>query len=138
VQLLMILYKSALGMERIKELFHERAAKYDQLPGLMQKLYLSDPATGEVGGIYVFESDEQLRAFLASGLEDIRFTYQFSEVPSIRSFDVLQVLRDEWSHGPDAERFGERPHRTQPGPQLPSAPVSIPGAAPQPPVEPRK
>jgi hypothetical protein len=34
VQLLMILYNSALGMERIKEVFHERAAKYEQLPGL--------------------------------------------------------------------------------------------------------
>jgi hypothetical protein len=137
VQVLLILYKSALGMDRIKELFRERAAKYEEVPGLIQKLYVADRTTGEVGGIYLFESEERLRAFVATGLEDIRQTYLFREARSFRDFDVLQILRAESSsHDPDSKGSDKGPQQLQPAGELPS--VSIPGSAPQPPIEPRK
>ena len=62
----------------------------------MQKLYVHDPATDEVGGIYVFDSAEHMELFRGSDLEkSIRETYRFTEPPTIRSLDVVQALRED-------------------------------------------
>ena len=96
MQVLLILYKSALDDERVMQLFRERKGKYDAVPGLLQKLYVHDPATGEVGGIYLFEDDKSLAHFRSSDLEaNIRETYQFTARPVIRTLDVVQTLREE-------------------------------------------
>ena len=102
MQVLIILYKSALDIERVKQLFRERAGKYGAVPGLLQKLYVHDPATAEAGGIYLFESSESLDSFRRSDLESsIRETYQFTAPPVIRALDVVQALH-EVSGRPDA------------------------------------
>ena len=103
MSVLLILYKSALGIDRIKQLFRERALKYRDVPGLVQKLYVHDPATGEVGGIYVFDSNEHRDAFRGSELEkSIRETYRFTEPPTIRSLDVVHALQQESVSPPDS------------------------------------
>jgi hypothetical protein len=74
----MVLYKSALSIERITELFRERAVKYQDVPGLVQKFYVRDPVTGEVGGIYIFDNQDSLDRFKGSDLgQSIGDTYRF-------------------------------------------------------------
>jgi hypothetical protein len=95
MHVLIVLYKSALGLDRVKALFRERAAKYREVPGLTQKLYVHDPETGQVGGIYVFDTREALEAFRGSGLEkSIQQVYQFTEPPTLRVLEVVQALRE--------------------------------------------
>jgi hypothetical protein len=55
-----------------------------------------DPATEEVGGIYVFDTAEHIELFRSSDLEkSIRETYRFTEPPTIRSLAVVQALREQ-------------------------------------------
>ena len=106
MEVLLILYKSALELDRVRELFRERVDKYHDVPGLLQKLYVHDPSTGHVGGIYVFDSRRSLDAFRSSDLEkSIEQTYRFTEPPQIRTLEVVQALHAE----------GPRPAVTRPG-----------------------
>ena len=40
------------------ERFEDRADRYRQVPGLLQKYYVRYPDTDEYGGVYVWESPE--------------------------------------------------------------------------------
>jgi hypothetical protein len=56
-------------------------------------LYVRDESTGQVGGIYVFSSKENLEAFRNSDLaKSIGETYKFLEPPTIRALQVVRVL----------------------------------------------
>jgi len=68
VEVLVVLYKSGLPLKEVFELFDKRADKYREVKGLLQKLYVHDESTDHVGGIYVFDSKENLEAFRNSDL----------------------------------------------------------------------
>jgi len=93
VCVLLVLYKSALSVERVTELFRERAVKYRDVPGLLQKLYVRDPITGDVGGVYIFDNHDSLETFRESPLgQSIGNTYRFLEPPVIRCLDIVHAL----------------------------------------------
>ena len=54
------LFKSGLPNEEVLKKFEERADKYREVKGLIQKYYVHDESSGEFGGIYVFDSKENL------------------------------------------------------------------------------
>ena len=54
--------------DAVRALLRERANLYLDMPGLISKAFLFDPATREYGGNYVWESAEALRAFLDSAM----------------------------------------------------------------------
>jgi heme-degrading monooxygenase HmoA len=64
----LVRFRSLLRDEEVESRFAERAARYEQLPGLAQKIYLRFRDTGEFGALYVWESEEALEAFRASDL----------------------------------------------------------------------
>jgi heme-degrading monooxygenase HmoA len=93
VEAIVYLYKSGLSMDEILERFRKRSDKYRNVKGLMQKLYVRDESTGRVGGIYVFDSKENLEAFMNSDLEkSIDEAYKFVEPPTITKLEVVNVL----------------------------------------------
>lgn len=47
---------STVTSEKAAELFRGSAPKYEGLAGLVRKYYLFDPATGNAGGVYLWES----------------------------------------------------------------------------------
>jgi len=55
---------------------------------LLQKLYVRENSTGQVGGIYVFDSKEDLS-------KSIGEAYKFLEPPTIRALEVVGVLSEE-------------------------------------------
>jgi heme-degrading monooxygenase HmoA len=61
-------FKSGLTDDDVQALFEERADQYREVPGLVEKLYLRYRDTGEFGAVYVWESDDDLRAFRATEL----------------------------------------------------------------------
>lgn len=89
----MVLFKSGLPTEEVLRLFKERTGKYREVGGLLQKLWIHDELSGEVGGIYVFDSKENLAAFqssdLARGLGDV---YRFVAPPTRKVLKVTNVL----------------------------------------------
>jgi hypothetical protein len=49
VEVLLILYKSGLTKKEAADLIESRADGYRKVEGLLQKLYISDEATGQAG-----------------------------------------------------------------------------------------
>ena len=60
---LFVRIKSALDADEFERRLAERRPRFRDVPGLVQKIYGRDEATGDVCGIYLFESEEALGAF---------------------------------------------------------------------------
>jgi hypothetical protein len=58
--------KDSLPEQELKKLLSQLVEVYKKVPGLKRKYFLSDPKTGEAGGIYLFESQEALDTYLKS------------------------------------------------------------------------
>ncbi|HLN45162.1 MAG: YdhR family protein [Chloroflexota bacterium] len=90
------LFKSGLPKEEVQRKFEERVDKYHEVKGLIQKYYVHDESTGEFGGIYVFDTKENLEIFRDSDLrKSISDVYKFLEPPVRRIFNVNLVLYED-------------------------------------------
>ena len=78
---------------------NERKPWFLEVPGLIQKMYGRDEASGEVCGIYFFKSEETLAAYLESDLA--KTTPTAYEAVRVRKEvnDVMFTLRPE--RGPE-------------------------------------
>jgi len=93
--MLMVRFKSALPMEEITTIMEERAPEFEALTGLQQKYYFYDPELGEIGGLYLWASSEDLDAYRDSGLRaTIAKAYQAAGEPRVEVFRVLKALRE--------------------------------------------
>ena len=78
-------------------LFRERAGRYREMDGLLQKFYLDDEASGRVGGIYVFDSPAARDALFDSDVHgSLRETYAARDV-EIETYHVAFPLYEEAS-----------------------------------------
>ena len=66
--ILSVRIKSPRGAEEFARRANERLPRFREVPGLIQKIYGRDEATGDACGIYFFENREDLTAFRASEL----------------------------------------------------------------------
>jgi len=90
--ILFVRIKSSLDGEEIERRALERLPHFREVPGLVQKLYGRDKATGQVCGIYFFESEEALDAYRDSELaRTIPAAYEAVEVRA-EAFDLLFPL----------------------------------------------
>lgn len=87
--------QSGLGAEELERRLLERRPRFLEVPGLLQKLYGRDSATGAVCGIYFFESQAALAAFRETELaKTIPTAYEVVEFrPEV--YDLLYPLRPE-------------------------------------------
>lgn len=90
--ILCVRIKSPLDPEELLRRAEERLPRFREVPGLVQKIYGRDEATGDVCGIYFFESREALGRFRESELaRSIPTAYDAQEVrPEV--FDLLFPL----------------------------------------------
>jgi len=89
-------FKSALSETQIQRVMEERAPQFRALPGLLQKYYLRDSQTGEIGAVYIWDSEESLRVYRQSDLaRTIASSYQAVEQPRIEIFETILTLRPE-------------------------------------------
>ncbi len=96
MELLVLLFKSRLSMEEMSKISEKRVQEYRKVNGLLQKFYVRDPASGQVGGVFVFDSKENLEAFKKSDLaKSTAEVYKSLESPSIRVLEVLKVLYEQ-------------------------------------------
>jgi len=92
---LLVKFHSKLSLDEVLEVMNSRADEFRALSGLKQKYYLQDAATGEYGGLYLWDSPEALNAYRESELRaSIAAAYQATTEPRIEVFNVLKPLRD--------------------------------------------
>jgi hypothetical protein len=92
---LFVRIRSALAPDELDRRLLERRPRFLDVPGLEQKIYGRDPETGDVCGIYFFESGEALRSFRETELaRTIPSAYEADEVRR-EAYDVLYPLRPE-------------------------------------------
>jgi hypothetical protein len=92
---LFVRVKSDLDPDELERRVLERRPRFLEVPGLIQKIYGRDPATGDVCGIYFFESREALAAFRETELaKTIADAYEATDVRR-EVFDVLYPLRPD-------------------------------------------
>ena len=94
MELLLFLFKSGLSIEKIEAMTEKRANRYLQVNGLIQKYYVIDNMTGHVGGVFIFDSKESLKAFRDSELaKSTAAAYKFVEPPTTRALEIAKVLK---------------------------------------------
>lgn len=87
--------KSDLDPTELDRRLNERKSRFLEVPGLIQKIYGRDEATGEVCGIYFFENKETLAAFRDTELaKTIPSAYEATDVRR-EVYEVLYSLRPE-------------------------------------------
>jgi quinol monooxygenase YgiN len=88
-------YKSGLADEEVLHLMQERAPRFREVAGLIQKYYFKDQETGEFGAVYVWESQAAMQQFrqtdLAQGMNE---AYKIEGDKRVEILDLQLVLRD--------------------------------------------
>ncbi|MDH5589694.1 MAG: YdhR family protein [Gemmatimonadota bacterium] len=93
---LLVRFKSSLSLEDVLRVANERIDQFRAIPGLLQKYYLQDPESGDVAGLYLWDSPESLREFGTSALRaSIPDAYEIEGTPRIEQYQVEVVLRPE-------------------------------------------
>jgi heme-degrading monooxygenase HmoA len=93
MEVVLIMFKSDLPKDKVIKNFEARADLYRAVPGLVQKYYIHDDATGHFGGIHVFDTHESAEAFMNSDLvKSIGNAQKSHEAPTIRLLHVDLVL----------------------------------------------
>jgi heme-degrading monooxygenase HmoA len=91
--ILFVRISSGLDAEEFERRLAERRPRFREVPGLIQKIYGRDEATGDVSGIYFFESDQALAAFRETELaRTIPSAYEAVDVRR----EVYEVLYPLW------------------------------------------
>ena len=87
--------KSDLDPEELDRRIEERRPRFLEVPGLIQKIYGRNPATGDTCGIYFFEDEEALAAFRETELaKTIPAAYEATDIRR-EVYDVLFQLKPE-------------------------------------------
>ena len=68
----------------------DAAPHYATIPGLRWKIWLVDAARGRAGGVYLFDDDASLSAYLAGPLAARLATAPFQSDLRVQRFDVLE------------------------------------------------
>jgi Putative mono-oxygenase ydhR len=91
--ILFVRIKSGLDAQEFERRLVERRPRFREVPGLVQKIYGRDDATGDVCGIYFFESMEKLAAFRETKLaQTIPSAYEAIDARR----EVYEVLYPLW------------------------------------------
>jgi heme-degrading monooxygenase HmoA len=92
--LLFVRFKSALAPAELERRYRERMSEFQELPGLLQKYYVYDKASGEWGGVYLWDSQAALESYMASDLRrSISEAYEVVGTPRVEAVGVIDVLR---------------------------------------------
>ena len=95
--ILFVRAKSGLSEDELERRLLERKPRFLEVPGLRQKIYGRDKASGAVCGIYFFKSPAALAAFRESELaKTIATAYEVVEFRA-EAYELLYPLRPESS-----------------------------------------
>jgi hypothetical protein len=91
--ILFVRIKSDLDPQEFDRRLAQRFPRFREVPGLVQKIYGRDKETGDVCGIYFFETDDALAAFRETELaKTIAAAFEATDVRR----EVYEVLYPLW------------------------------------------
>jgi hypothetical protein len=88
-KLLQINYRLNLSRQAFEEQFGPVAAEIATVPGLRWKVWVVNEAEGEGGGLYLFEDEASLHAYLEGPIVAVLKSHPAFEGLIVKSFDVL-------------------------------------------------
>jgi heme-degrading monooxygenase HmoA len=92
----LVRFKSGLSDDEVQAMFEERADEYRRVPGLVEKIYIRFRKSGEVGAVYVWDSEKALMDFRETELaRTIPDAYQVEEAPHVELADVCLVVQPD-------------------------------------------
>ena len=92
----LVRFKSRLSDDAVQATFEERADRYRQVPGLLEKIYVRFRDSGEFGAVYVWDSEQALMDFRQTELaKTIPEVYKVEQAPSAELADVCLVIQPE-------------------------------------------
>jgi heme-degrading monooxygenase HmoA len=92
---LLVRFHSALPLDEVMRVVEERAPEFAALQGLQQKYYLHDPESGDIAGLYLWESPEAFDEYRKSELRaTIAKAYQAQGEPRVEVYRVEKTLRE--------------------------------------------
>src|SRR5215203_4660358 len=87
-------FKTDLAQEEVRRIMEERAPRFREVPGLVQKYYGYEPSSEAFCGCYIFDSEESRQAFRQSELaRSIPAAYEAEEV-RVEAYEVLFPLHE--------------------------------------------
>ncbi len=93
--ILTVRFKSGLPDAELERVMKERMPSFRALPGLLQKYYVHEKETGELAGIYLWDSEDSLKEYRESELaRTIPEAYKAQGTPRIEKLEVLHQLRE--------------------------------------------
>ena len=93
--IVLVKFRSPLSLQEVTDIINSRIDEFRVFPGLRQKYYMQDTATGEYAGLYLWESSDAFADFRDSELRaTIADAYQTEGEPRIEVFNVIDTLRD--------------------------------------------
>jgi hypothetical protein len=93
---------SGISMAELKQAWLPGAQPIADTPGLCWKIWLMNEAKSEVGGIYLFDAEASVQAFLAGPIvAEIKNDPSLSNI-SVKQFDIIEE-HTVITHGPVRE-----------------------------------
>jgi hypothetical protein len=95
--ILSVKFLSNLSPENLMEACQEELEAFRNVPGLLQKYYLSEETTGAISGFYIFENKNARTSFWKSELaKNIPAKYGvIPETLRVEQYEMAIVLNDE-------------------------------------------
>ncbi len=92
----LVKFKSALSDPEVMKHYDERAARYREVPGLLQKYDIKDLETDEHGAVDLWDSMKSMRDFEGSELSrSLPKTYKIIGQARVEVYDIVYTLRPE-------------------------------------------
>jgi len=90
----MFKFKSRLPDEEVRRIMRERAPRFREQKGLLQKFYGYEESTSMHTGIYIWDSRNSMHAFRETELaKSIPSAYQVETPPRVEVFELIFPLR---------------------------------------------
>lgn len=74
-------------VDAIRKRFEESVPRFRNLPGLLRKNYLYDPASGVGGGVYLWQTRAQAEAYYSPAWRE-RMHTTMGNTPAVRYFEM--------------------------------------------------
>lgn len=95
MEALQVVFESGMDYDEMWDVVDKRMPRFRKVPGLVQKVYLWDDEAEETSGLYLFEDETSLEAFMDSDLRaSIADAYDVQGTPEVRRWSVPGTLFD--------------------------------------------
>lgn len=93
---LLVKFNSTFNSEKLSNVCHQDLDVFRNVPGLIQKYYISEEVTGAISGFYLFETKSARAAFWTSELgKSIPARYGvIASTLRVEQYDMAIVLND--------------------------------------------